>query len=459
MNSPGLEVDIDLIRKYDVPGPRYTSYPTAPHFREDLPKEVVEEAIRANNQSGAGPLSLYFHIPFCETLCWYCGCTTVIGKNKDRTARYLEALDHEMRRKSAWIHPDREVVQVHFGGGSPTYLSPGQIRWLGLRIKEYFKLSEEAEIAVEIDPRRLTRDHVRALREAGFNRASLGVQDNNEKVQQAINRIQPPEMTAQVVRWLRDEGFRSINVDLIYGLPHQSVASFAQTLDEVLRLEPDRFAVYTYAHIPWMKPAQKLLERESLPGPEEKLAIQKYIVEHLTSKGYRYIGMDHYAREDNELALAQESGTLRRNFQGYSTLAGVDIYSFGMSGISQIDDLYLQNPKELAEYMEAVYEEDFPIYKAYLLSEDDQIRRGFIMALMCNGRIDFRSLSEELGVDVGTYFHEDLASLDELIDDGLIAVETDWLEVTDRGRLLLRNICMPFDGHLQRGKGRYSRTI
>lgn len=459
MMPTAIEVELDLVRKYDVPGPRYTSYPTAPHFREDIKRERIEGAIRANNQRGEQPVSLYVHVPFCETLCWYCGCTTVIGKNRDRTARYLRALDEEMRRKSAWIHEDREVVQIHFGGGTPTYLSPEQIRWLGGRIRHHFRIAEEAEIAVEVDPRRLSREHVRALREAGCNRASLGVQDNNETVQKAINRIQPKEQTATVVTWLREEGIESLNVDLIYGLPHQTAATFAQTLDEVLELAPDRFAIYTYAHVPWIKPAQKLLAREALPNAEEKLAMQKYIVERLTGEGYRYIGMDHYAREGNELARAQEEGTLRRNFQGYSTLAGVDIYAFGMSGISQIDGLYLQNPRELSEYLEAVHVEDFPAHKAYLLSEDDRIRRAFIMALMCNGRLDFEEVSREVGVDVEEYFREEFVRLKEQVEDDLVRRVEGGLEVTQRGRLLLRNICMPFDAYLKQGQGRYSRTI
>ena len=457
--TTAMSVDLELIRKYDVPGPRYTSYPTAPHFREDLSREAVLGAIQQNNQVGTNPVSLYFHIPFCESLCWYCGCTTVIGKNKRRTEIYLEALDEEMRRKSGWLHPDREVVQIHFGGGTPTFLSPAQIRWLGGRIREHFRVAEEAEVAIEVDPRRLTREHVQALREAGFNRASLGVQDNNPKVQEAVNRIQPFEQTEEVVRWLRAEGFRSLNVDLIYGLPYQTVESFGETLSEVLSLEPDRLAIYTYAHVPWIKPAQKLLEREALPGPDEKLAMQKFIVERLTSEGFRYIGMDHYAREDNELARAQETGTLRRNFQGYSTLAGVDIYAFGMSGISQIDGLYLQNPRALLEYMERVWEEDFPVHKAYLLSEDDRIRRDWIMALMCHARLDFEGLSEELGVDVRKYFEKELEALAPLQEDGLVVMKEDGIEVTEKGRLLLRNICMPFDAHLQRGQRRYSRTI
>lgn len=456
--TKSIHVDLPLIRKYDVPGPRYTSYPTAPHFRDDVPADHVLAAIHANNAE-ARPLSLYVHIPFCQTLCWYCGCTTVIGKDSSQTEPYLAALDEEMRRKSAWIHPDRKVVQIHFGGGTPTYLTAAQIRWLGERIRTHFTLAEDAEVAVEVDPRRLTFEQVQALKDAGFNRASLGVQDNNPKVQKAINRIQPFEMTERVVGWLRDAGFTSINVDLIYGLPYQTTETFDQTLSEVLSLHPDRFAIYTYAHVPWIKPAQKLLERHTLPGPEDKLAMQKRIIERLSSEGYRYIGMDHYARQDDELARAWQAGTLRRNFQGYSTLAGVDIYGFGMSSISQIDGLYLQNPKELLDYLERVHQEDFPIHRAYLLSDDDRIRRAWIMALMCQARVDLQNASRELGVDVATYFQNELQELAPMADDGLVELDATGLTVTERGRLLLRNICMPFDAHLSAGARQYSRTI
>lgn len=456
--SSGIEVDLELIRKYDVPGPRYTSYPTAPHFREDVDRDRIIEAISANNET-AGELSLYFHIPFCQTLCWYCGCTTVIGKDSSKTDWYLESLDREMAAKASWLHPNRKVVQIHFGGGTPTYLDPEQIRWLGDKIHERFDVADDAEISVEIDPRRLTEDHVRALVDAGFNRASLGVQDNDPKVQKAVNRIQPFETTERVAGWLRRAGFQSLNIDLIYGLPHQTIESFDRTLDEVLTLNPDRFAIYTYAHVPWIKPAQKLLEGDALPGPEQKLAMQKHIVERLTSEGYDYIGMDHYAREDDELALARRDGTLRRNFQGYSTHGGVDIYAFGMSGISQIDELYLQNPREINDYEQAVEQHDFPAYRARLLGEDDRIRRAWIMRLMCHARVDFDRMSRRLGVDVREYFADGLNQLQPMEADGLVKLDDDGITVTDRGRLLLRNICMPFDGYLEGGEGRYSRTV
>jgi oxygen-independent coproporphyrinogen III oxidase len=453
-----LNVDIDLIKKYDVPGPRYTSYPTAPHFREDIDEQVVLDHIAANNAS-ARELSLYFHIPFCQTLCWYCGCTTVIGKNRARTTRYLDTLDQEMARKSRHLNPDREVVQLHFGGGTPTFLTPEELRRLGASIHRHFRFSNDIEAAVEIDPRRIGKDHIQALRDIGFNRASLGVQDNNPIVQKAINRIQPMELTEQTVRWLRETGFGSLNIDLIYGLPHQTVSSFEQTIDEVLALNPDRFAIYSYAHVPWIKPAQKILEKENLPSADAKLAMHKMIIEKLTGEGFVYIGMDHFARTDNELAIAQRTGRLQRNFQGYSTWGGADIYGFGMSSISQIGPLYLQNPREIDDYYDGVANHDFPIHKAFVLSDDDRIRRNLIMHLMCDARLDFEDLADDLGVDVRHYFASELADLGDLVADGLLDVDTDGITVTDKGRLLLRNIAMRFDAYLDRGPRRFSRTI
>ncbi|MFU8806808.1 MAG: oxygen-independent coproporphyrinogen III oxidase, partial [Bradymonadaceae bacterium] len=404
--------------------------------------------------------SLYFHIPFCQTLCWYCGCTTVIGKKKGQTEIYLDHLCLEIEKKARGVHPESEVVQLHFGGGTPTYLSPDEIRRLGKCIADNFRFSPFIEAGVEIDPRRLSREHIEALADAGFNRASMGVQDNNEKVQKAVNRIQPMEMTEQAVGWLREVGIESINVDLIYGLPHQTVESFARTLDEVLTLNPDRFAIYSYAHVPWVKPAQKILERKDLPSAEVKLALQKLTIEKLTESGYLYIGMDHYAKVDNELALAWQESTLQRNFQGYSTFGGVDIYAFGMSSISQIGPVYVQNAKGLQDYYDSVHADDFPVHKACILSPDDEVRRETIMRLMCDAYLDFEQLSERLGVDFRQYFARELASLGDLVEDGLIELDSQGIAVTDRGRLLLRNIAMRFDAYLEdKEAAGFSRTI
>ena len=457
--SGALRVDLDLVRKYNVPGPRYTSYPPATHFSDHMRPEHILEAVRANN-TVARDLSLYFHLPFCYSLCWYCGCTTVITTQQGRSATYLDYLRKELALLTPFLHRDRRVVQLHFGGGSPTFLMPEELRALGRMIHGCFTLDDDAEAGVEIDPRRLTRDHVVALREAGFNRASLGVQDHNPVVQQAVHRIQPYEVTKQSVDWVREAGFQSVNIDLIYGLPHQTPASFERTLDEVLTLKPDRFAVFNYAYVPWIKPAQKIIKEETLPTADTKLAILKLTIEKLTSEGFVYIGMDHFARVDDELAVAQRQKTLQRNFQGYSTRGGADIYAFGMSSISQAGDAYWQNHKELPSYYAALDASRLPIAKGYVLTDDDRIRRHTIMRLMCDLSLDFPALSRALELDFTTYFAPELASLEDLIADGLIERSAAGLTVTHLGRLFIRNVAMRFDAHLAREtERRYSRTI
>ncbi len=454
-----LRVDLGLVRKYNVPGPRYTSYPPATHFSDRVSVERILEAVRANNRV-AGDLSLYFHLPFCYSLCWYCGCTTVITTRQGESATYLDYLRQELALLAPLLHPGRRVVQLHLGGGSPTFLLPDELRAIGRLVRERFLLDDHLEAGVEIDPRRLTREHVIALREAGFNRASLGVQDHNPVVQKAVHRIQPYELTKQSVDWVREAGFQSVNLDLIYGLPHQTPESFERTLDEVLALKPDRFAVFNYAYVPWIKPAQKIIKEETLPTADTKLALLKLTIEKLTAEGFVYIGMDHFARADDELAVAQRQKTLQRNFQGYSTRGGADIYAFGMSSISQAGDAYWQNEKDLPPYYAALDAGRLPIARGYLLTDDDRIRRQVILRLMCDLSLDYAALSRALGVDVATYFRPELASLSDLADDGLLEQTAGGLRVTDLGRLFIRNIAMRFDAHLAREpERRYSRTI
>jgi oxygen-independent coproporphyrinogen-3 oxidase len=358
------------------------------------------------------------------------------------------------------MNSKRKAVQLHFGGGTPTFLLPEEIRALGRLIKSRFEFSPDIEAGVEVDPRRLERDHIVALREAGFNRASMGVQDNNDVVQKAVHRIQPFEQTQRVVGWIREAGFKSVNIDLIYGLPFQTPESFAKTLDEILTLRPDRFAIFNYAHVPWMKPAQKILEAGVLPSAEVKLQLLKLTIEKLTSSGYRYIGMDHFALEDDELAVAQREKTLQRNFQGYSTRGGADIYAFGMSSISQAEGLYWQNQKDLPVYYKALDEGKHPITRGYLLTADDKLRRTTIMRLMCDLSLDFAAMSNLLGVDFADYFARELPGLTDLEEDGLIERSARGLEVTEAGRLLIRNIAMRFDAYLPAQKERrFSRTI
>jgi oxygen-independent coproporphyrinogen-3 oxidase len=455
-----LNVDLDLVRKYNVAGPRYTSYPPATKFSDAVTWEQLSERIEANNRS-ARDLSIYFHIPFCETLCWFCGCTTVITLNHDKGNDYINYLGREVARMAPMLNAERKVVQLHFGGGSPTFLRPDEIRRLGGIIHKHFKFAADIEASVEVDPRRLTRDHLVALREVGFNRASMGVQDFNPKVQEAIHRIQPREMTQQAIDWMRELGYGSINLDLIYGLPNQTRETFNETLDTVLEMKPDRLAVFSYAHVPWIKPAQKILQEKVLPTPESKLEVLKLVIERLTANDqYVYIGMDHFARPTDELAIAQKNKQLQRNFQGYSTRAGSDIYAFGMSSISQIPDAYWQNEKELPKYQEAVDAGRVPLHRAYLVTPEDNIRRETIMRVMCDLSLDFNAMSQKLGINFEQHFALELAALAPFESDGLVKRSENGIEVTDGGRLFIRNIAMSFDNTLPAaGERKYSKTI
>lgn len=454
-----LHVDLDLVRKYNVPGPRYTSYPPATHFSDSVNFNLLGEKIRENAGSERD-VSLYFHLPFCQSLCWYCGCNTVITTDTSVSAKYIDYLGKEMALLEGHLNPNRKVTQLHFGGGTPTFLSAEELRRVGALIRERFNFASDIEAGVEIDPRRLNNEQVKVLREIGFNRASIGVQDHNAMVQKAVHRIQPYAQTKMAIDWLRAAGFSSINIDLIYGLPHQTAVTFEKTLDEVLRLQPNRFAVFSYAHVPWIKPAQKILEDRILPTPETKLAILKLTIERLTSEGYVYIGMDHFAREDDELAIAQREKTLQRNFQGYSTCGDTDIFAFGMSSISQAGDVYWQNHKELPDYYKAVGAGELPLGKGYILSPEDKLRRTTIMRLMCDLGLDFAAMSNLLGINFAEHFATELESLDELEADGLILKTPEGVVVTELGRLLIRNIAMRFDAYLpKQSERRFSKTI
>jgi len=454
-----LSVDLDLVRKYNIPGPRYTSYPPATRFSKEYDVDRLNELIQANKQSQRD-LSLYCHIPFCESLCWFCGCTTVITSKHLEGTGYLDYLDKEMLLFCEEGTGNRKIVQIHLGGGTPTFLIPDEIKRLGSIIHRHFGETKGCEAGVEVDPRRLTKDHVKALWEAGFNRASMGVQDNNAKVQKAVNRIQPMEITHASVEWLRETGFESINIDLIYGLPYQTESSFEKTLDEIMELSPNRLAVFSYAHVPWIKPAQKIVERENLPTPETKLNLLKLIIEKLTSEGYVYIGMDHFARPDDELAVAQNQKTLQRNFQGYSTFGGADIHAFGMSSISQIPDAYWQNIKDLKDYYRSLDDGKAPISKACLLTGQEKMHRKVITRLMCDLSLDYDELSNDLDINFREKFATSLASLEDMDKDGLLRRDESGLTVTDAGRLFIRNIAMRFDPDIESSSTtRYSRTI
>jgi|AMFO01.1.fsa_nt_gi oxygen-independent coproporphyrinogen-3 oxidase len=458
-------VDIELLRKYDQPGPRYTSYPTAPLFSAEFGPEEFEEEIRRTNQEGEkSDLSLYFHIPFCDTLCYFCGCTMTVTRDRNKIRRYLDYLEVEMDRVAAHLAPDRRVVQLHWGGGTPTTLEPDEIRRLGEAIHRRFRFApeEELEASCEIDPRGLTEDHLVALRESGFNRLSMGVQDFDEKVQRAVNRVQPEAMTREVVEWSRKLGFQSINLDFIYGLPYQTLETFERTVEKIIDIAPDRIAVFNFAHVPWLKKHQRLIDPATLPSPETKLQILKLTIERLSQAGYWYIGMDHFAKPDDELAVAQRNKTLYRNFQGYSTKAGCDVYAFGMSSISQFRDVYAQNHKKIPDYYAALDRGGLATAVGYRLNRDDHIRRRVIMGLMCDFSLDFRAIEEEFGIRFREYFADSLPKLAPFVEDGLVELREDGIEVAPAGRLVIRNIAMCFDAYLEelrRRGARFSKTV
>ena len=445
----------DLILKYNLPGPRYTSYPTALQFtnKADVP------ALLDDSEKEDGPISLYFHLPFCESLCWFCGCNTVITTDHSKAGIYLDFIEKEIDLFVPRLRPGRQVVQMHFGGGTPNFLEPSRIRRLGDYILKNFQFDPKGEYSVELDPRWITRDHLIAFREMGVNRASFGVQDCNPDVQKAINRIQPRELNECLLDWLRREQFASINIDLIYGLPLQTVDTFSETLDEILEYDPDRLAIFSYAHVPQLKSAQKILEKAGLPDPRVKMEILTMTIEKLTSAGYVFIGMDHFAKPDDELALAQQNKSLQRNFQGYSTRAGPEICAFGVSAISQTTRSYRQNHKMISHYYEAIERGELPIERGYRLSHDDHIRRETIMRLMCDLSLDFKSLSSKLDIDFRDYYAKELDEMSALEEDGLVHISQDKLEVSELGRLLIRNIAMLFDAYLDLGKDRFSKTI
>jgi oxygen-independent coproporphyrinogen-3 oxidase len=453
-------LDLDLIRKYSVAGPRYTSYPPATLFTADFEAEAIEAEIARDNGPGSGPISLYFHLPFCESLCWYCGCNTVITRSKGAAPEYLDYLLKEVSMTAERISTHRPVTQIHLGGGTPTFLTPDQLAELGMLIHSHFNVSPQCEFGVEIDPRTLTRGHVEALRVIGANRASLGVQDTDPKVQLAIHRWQPRELNEQAVAWLREAGFVSINFDLIHGLPLQTTDSFGRTLDDVLQLKPDRLSVFSYAHVPWIRPAQRIFDdRGELPKPEEKLAMFALAHERLTAAGYVDIGLDHFARPDDELALAQLSGNLQRNFQGYSTKAGASLYGFGVSSISSTDLSYRQNFKGLDEWKAALDMGALPIERALVLGEEDRRRRALVMGIMCDRRLDYAAVSRDLGIDVAQAYSSEIEGLADLEADGLLARTEAGIEVLPRGWPLLRVVAMRFDSTLAPGAGRHSKTI
>lgn len=457
-----FNIDIELIKKYDRPGPRYTSYPTAPQFNESFtPEKYLDEVIRTNNQENPPDLSLYYHIPFCDTLCYFCGCNMIITRNRDRIKEYTRYVKNEIDLLRSYIVKGRQTVQLHWGGGTPTHLNPDEITDLITYINGSFNFSQNAEKGCEIDPRGLTKEHLEALRNGEFNRISMGVQDFNEKVQKAVNRIQSEDMTRQVVDWVRELKFQSINLDLIYGLPFQTAEAFAITVDAIIDISPDRIAVFNYAHVPWMKKHMALIKPEDLPQPEEKLQTLKMTIEKLTSAGYVFIGMDHFAKPDDELTIALNEKKLYRNFQGYSTHAGADLYGFGITSISQIGKCYTQNVKKENDYFNLLNDNKLPIERGYYLSSDDLLRRHVITKIMCDFELDFGEVEKLYQVEFEKYFATSLDGIKEFIDDGLVLIQERKIIVTEMGRLLIRNIAMCFDLYIEQkaDKAKYSRTV
>lgn len=450
-----------LLHKYCKAGPRYTSYPTAPYFHEGFGARQWEEALRTGEPDRG--ISLYAHIPFCDSLCYYCGCSMVATRDYNKAASYLELLLREIDHVAELVDTRRQVHQLHWGGGTPTYLKPDDLRRLHDHFASRFNFAADAEIGCEMDPRELTREHIQALRASGFNRVSLGVQDLDDTVQRAVNRVQPEGLIREVYDWARVAGFASINFDLMIGLPYQSVASFEHTLDKVIDMAPDRFAVFSYAHVPWMKKHQKLIAEETLPQLEQRLALQKLVLQKLTDAGYVYIGMDHFARPDDELVKAQQAKTLYRNFQGYTTHKDCDILAFGASAISQTAEVYAQNTKRLGEYRGKVEAGLLPVERGLRVTREDQVRREAITQIMCDLELDKAAFGAQWGIDFDRYFGEALADLQEMQADGLVEVTAERIAITEIGRIFLRNIAMAFDGYLRLPveipQPRYSRTI
>jgi len=454
--------DLELIRRYDSRGPRYTSYPTALQFDDQLTEDDYRRNALASNQSNV-PLSLYVHIPFCHTLCYYCGCNKIVTHNQDRVEKYMNNLYREIDMQAELFNKERKVEQLHFGGGTPTYLNEVQLRELMQKLGDAFNFdgSDERQFSIEVDPRTVDSDGIRLLTELGFNRLSLGVQDFDPQVQRAVNRIQSIEQVKTLVDAARESGFKSISFDLIYGLPHQTVESFDATLDTVTAIRPDRFAVYNYAHLPERFKGQRMINAEDIPAPETKLEILEKTIERLTSAGYIYIGMDHFALPEDELVQARKEGTLQRNFQGYSTHRYCDLISLGVSSISSIGNVFAQNSVTTMEYETLLEDGHLPIKKGIAVDDDDLLRAQVIQALMCYDKFRFDDFDAASGIDFRSYFAEELSQLAPLVSDGLIEVDDDSISIQAKGRLLLRNIAMKFDRYLKDSQhdNRFSRAI
>ena len=464
MHYPASELVIDpvLLRKYDVSGPRYTSYPTADRFVEAFGEAQFRQWLAVRNIGGINqPLSVYVHLPFCDTLCYYCGCNKVVTRDHGRSAKYIKYLEKELALLAPLLGADRGIAQLHWGGGTPTFLSREEMARLRDALAACFRIESGCECSIEVDPRRMEPGTVAFLAGLGFNRISLGVHDFDAEVQKAVHRVQSEEVTRRAIDEARASGFRSINVDLIYGLPKQTLDSFNRTLDKIIAILPDRIALYSYAHLPRLfKPQRRIAEAE-LPSAESKLQIMTLAIGRLTRAGYLYIGMDHFARPDDDLAVAQRQGRLQRNFQGYSTHPESDMLGLGISAIGRVGPTYYQNLKTLDDYYGALDAGRLPVARGVKLTSDDLVRRAVIQALACHFRVSIESIELAYLVEFGKYFADELKELKILERDGLVENAADWIVVTPRGRLLVRAICMAFDRYLRetRERAAYSKVI
>lgn len=465
MTEQTLIFDRELIRRYDRQGPRYTSYPTAVQFVESFGiPQYLDHARRTNESQNPAPLSLYFHIPFCATVCFYCACNKIVTKNQAHTARYLECLFLEIANQSKLFDKTRMVEQLHWGGGTPTFLNQEQMQCLMDETRRHFSLHEddEGEYSIEIDPRTVDADRIQFLRGLGFNRLSLGVQDFDATVQKAVNRIQSEEQTLGIIDAARNAGFKSISLDLIYGLPFQSIDSFDLTLTKVIDASPDRISVFNYAHLPHLFKVQKQIDESALPLPEEKLIILRHAIERLTNAGYVYIGMDHFAKPGDELAVAQREGKLSRNFQGYATHGECDIIGMGVSAIGRVGDSYSQNERDLERYQERIESEGLAVFRGVGLTADDVLRRAIINQLICHFELQTAEFEARYNIAFWEYFATEWKALEAMREDGLLTLDRAGLKVLPAGRLLIRNICMVFDYYLNNqadDKVRYSKVI